>query len=510
MNNIDEQTLRTVINDGIWNPFRDIGMTTLLTTTADFDKHILERISLRSLFFDTDKTLTLPSKRVLVNLNNIWTIPQGYQRHFIKDMVEQQELLLAILRGEVHSQYIFGITPTGTMLDVIDAQQRLVTLQKFFNNVLALPTGAVLKFIGHSEGKTISASEMKFEDFTGNPIYEILINGILDEVKCNSVIHEAQMESHIKIFKSLNTGNSKLVPMETITAEQNAVMAYARDFNNFGIVVDDTDDPNWEKLCNYWDVAGLNGKRYGQAKLILQCVGFEKYGWGGNITSKQMIEFGENDTISKSWKDIFHIFTKLHTTVILSKKDDIDNSDLWGLQGWRVFLSFIRVLYRQEDSMKIVVKDYEKFWEFSEDLMKNLRTTLGVNPTTDDWFFDEMKSHPKNNEKLVFGLVREFDKVFGSLGSKKNHDSFLKATGISVRDGNRAIDWKTKSLVWQTQDGKCNSCDVRVGVHNDGDHMHVEWSVGGNNKADNVQILCDSCHKDKTSEFVRKPTEDDE
>ena len=501
-----EKKLSDLIVQERYNIFRELGITELLATSAEWHDYIRESIPLRSFFFDNDTELILPSGRVITDLNDIWTIPKGYQRHFIKDLAEQQELLLALLRGEVHSQYILGITHNGSILDVIDAQQRLTTLFKFFNNQLSLPEGAVLRFIGHSEGKTISASNMKFEDFKGNPIYELLMDVILDEVVCNTVIHEGSRDTHIHIFKSLNTGNTKLTDMEVVTAEQYSVMEYARDFNNFGIEYTDVSDSEWDKLSKLWEVAGLNGKRYGQAKLVLQCVGFEKYGWGSNLTKKQYLEFAKNDSISKSWKDIFNIFTKLHKTVILSKKD-IDNKDLWGLQGWRVFLSFIRVLYRQEESIKIVVKDYKKFWEFAQDLMKDLRTTLGTNPTTGDYMFDEMKNKPHNNEKLVFGLVREFDKLFSSIGS---HDEFLKKTGISVRDGNRAIDWKTKSLVWQLQDGKCNGCGVRVGVHNDGDHMHVEWSKGGNGEADNVQILCDSCHQDKTVEFNKKSNDDDE
>ena len=154
-----------------------------------------------------------------------------------------------------------------------------------------------------------------------------------------------------------------------------------------------------------------------------------------------------------------------------------------------------------------MIKDYDKFWKFSQDLMKDLRGSLDTDIEKALLLWDEKKKHPKTNEELVFGLIEQFDNVWGGL---RDHDKFLKKTGISVRDGNRAIDYKTKSLVWQLQDGKCNGCGVRVGVHNDGDHMNIEWSKGGNGKSDNVQILCDDCHKSKTLEFMKSDGEDDE
>jgi len=457
------------------------------------------QIPIRSLFFDTPYEIELLSNRKIKRLFRMWGIPKGYQRHFVKTLEEQQSLLVALLRGEVDSQFIFGTDRQGSYLDVIDSQQRLTILKKFFNNQLSLPNDATLKFIGHNEHKAILCGGMKFEDFKENEIYDFLMETILDGVMCNTIVHMGSKKQHIQTFKSLNTGNTKLTVMETITAEQNSVMMYVRHFNNFGKEIE-CDGDEWEELKNLWSLTGIKGLRYDLSKLVLQCVCFEHYGWR-NITQKEFIEFSENQTISKSWKDIFDIFTKLHTEVIKEKKD-YENEDLWKLQGWRTFLSFLRFLYKQEDSVKIVVKDYNKFWLFAQDLMKNLRTTLGYNQSTESWVFDDMKSQPQNNKKLVVGLVKEFDKVFSEHTS---HDSFLNETGISVRDGKRAISFKTGSLVWQLQDGKCKECGTRISVRDEKDH-NLEWAEGGkgDKDVDNVQLLCNSCHKKKTKNFVSK------
>ena len=390
-------------------------------------------------------------------------------------------------------------------MDVIDSQQRLTILKKFFNNRLSLPKNAVLKFIGHSEHKTIKCGGMKFEDFETHEIYQLLMDTILDGVQCESVVHIGTQKQHIQIFKAHNTGNTKLQPMEIVTAEQNEVMMFARHFNNFGYEIE-TDGPEWEKVNKLWSLTTIGGLRYDLSKLVLQCVCFEHYGWR-NITQQEFIDFSESKKISQSWKHIFDIFTTLHTDVIKEKKD-YENETLWGLQGWRTFLSFLRFLYKDDDiDVKVVVKDYHKFWLFAQDLMKNLKTTLGYNDSTETWTFDDMKSQPKNNKKLVLGLVKEFDKVFSQ---HKTHQSFLDETGISVRDGKRAISFGTGSFVWQLQDGKCKKCGTRISVRDDKDH-NVEWAEGGKGDKDpnNVQLLCNSCHKEKTKNFVSNTEDED-
>ena len=121
--------------------------------------------------------------------------------------------------------------------------------------------------------------------------------------------------------------------------------------------------------------------------------------------------------------------------------------------------------------------------------------------------FDDMKSQPKNNKKLVLGLVKEFDKVFSQ---HKTHQSFLDETGISVRDGKRAISFGTGSFVWQLQDGKCKKCGTRISVRDDKDHK-LEYAEGGKGDKDpnNVQLLCNSCHKEKTKNFVSNTDDED-
>lgn len=495
-----EETLTELMSKHRWDTISGQSVGERMATKPRYDSKIKVKFTIRDLFFDTNREIQLLSPRKLKNIFKLWRIPKAYQRHFVKDFKQQQNLLVALLLGDVDSQFIFGVTPNALDMDVIDAQQRLTVLKLFFDNKLPLPNNAILKFIGHSEGRTLDCSGMYFNDFNDHPISKLLMDSILDGVVCETVIHEGPVSVHIAVFNDYNTTNTPLNDMEQITAHPYEVFKYARDFNNFGITYDYANDDNWIKLNNFWSLAGLNGLRYEQAKLVLQCVCFEKYGWSGNISKKQMMDFAENDSISNSWKDIFNIFTKLHTDVI-TKKSDYDNRDLWGLQGWRVFLSFIRFLYRQEESIKIVVKDYEKFWMFAQDIMKDLRTTLGYNDSIQMYNFDMMKKHPSHNRQLILGLVEEFEKIFSKANS---HDEFLELTGISLRDGKRIISWDVASYVWQIQNGKCAGCGVRISVHNDKDHK-IRWADGGKGTKENAQILCDGCHnEDKKKEIVNE------
>lgn len=461
-------------------------------------------IPMRVLFFDSPFELEIMSNRKLKRLFKLWRIPKEYQRHFVKTPQQQQELLVALLRGEVDTPFIFGTDKKGSFMDVIDAQQRLTILKKFFQNQLSLPDNAELKVIGHEEHKTIKCSGMKFEDFQKHELWKELMDTILDGVKLYSIVHVGTRKEHITIFKAFNTGSTKLQPMELVTAEQNEVMRYVRWFNNFGYEIE-CDGKEWDDLQKIWSLTSIRGLRYEISKLALQCVCYEHYGWR-NIKDSEFIHFSETQKISQSWKDVFAIFTKLHTEVIKEKKD-YENETLWKLQGWRVFLSFLRFLYKDDEiGVKIVVEDYHKFWLFAQDLMKNLKTTLGYNDSTETWIFDDMKSQPKNNKKLVLGLVKEFDKEFSK---HKTHQSFLDETGISVRDGKRAISFGTGSFVWQLQDGKCNHCGTRISVRDEKDH-NVEWAEGGMGDKDpnNVQLLCTSCHSTKTKNYVSKSVDD--
>lgn len=470
----------------------------LMTTPSEFEEKVKSGkngIPLNDLFFNGDFTVTLPSNRKLRKIMNLWRIPKGYQRHFVKSLEQQQSLLVALLKGEVDSQFIFGITPTETILNVIDSQQRLTILKRFFNNQLFLPEGTVLRFIGDEQGRTINCSNMKFDDFNNHPIYKLLMDSILNGVKCDYVIHEGPESLHRKVFNNLNTGNTSLSLMEDVTSGVSSVFDYVRDFNNFFIEYENVDDTKWTELKNLWDVSGLGGLRYDQCKLPLHLMCLEYFGYQ-SINKNHVLQFSKSQTVNQSWKDIFDIFIKLHTDVI-KEKTDYDNRDLWGLGGWRTFLMFLRILYKQEN-ISIKIKDYQKFWEFAQDMMKDLRTNLGMNSVTNEFVYDEMVKKMVNIKYFIPELIILWENKFSKYNT---HDKFLSETGISLRDGNRQINWSDSSFIWQVQDGKCKKCGVRVSVHDVKDHIK-EWSIGGSTDISNIQILCETCNKQKTIDFI--------
>lgn len=478
----------------------------LMNTQAEFDEKVKNGsngIPLKDLFFDGDFTIVLPSKRKLKKIMNLWKIPKGYQRHFIKSLEQQQNLLVALLKGEVDSQFIFGITPTELVLNVIDSQQRLTILKRFFNNQLFLPEGTVLRFIGDEQGRTINCSNMKFSDFNNHPIYKLLMDSILNGVRCDYVIHEGPESLHRQKFNNFNTGNTSLSLMEDITSGQSPIFEYVRDFNNFFIEYENVDDSNWDTLKNLWDISGLGGLRYDQSKLPLHLMCLEYFGYR-SINKNDILQFAESQTITKSWKDIFDIFIKLHKEVI-KDKINYDNRDLWGLGGWRTLLMFLRILYKQEN-IKIVIKDYQKFWIFAQDMMKDLRTNLGTNTVTNEFVYDEMVKKMANIKFFIPELLMIWENKFSEFNT---HDDFLSKTGISLRDGNRQINWSDSSFIWQVQDGKCKKCGTRVSVHDVKDHVK-EWSVGGSTDITNIQILCESCNKEKTINFISKNIDETE
>ena len=66
----------------------------------------------------------------------------------------------------------------------------------------------------------------------------------------------------------------------------------------------------------------------------------------------------------------------------------------------------------------------------------------------------------------------------------------------------RAFKDKEKSKKYEQQNGICPICGKHHSIEEmEGDHI-VEWSKGGKTTIDNLQMICKSCHKKKTSGLI--------
>jgi len=69
---------------------------------------------------------------------------------------------------------------------------------------------------------------------------------------------------------------------------------------------------------------------------------------------------------------------------------------------------------------------------------------------------------------------------------------------IPVDDGREPISDEVKSFVWNRDGGKCVTCGRNEKI--EFDHI-VPFSRGGSNTARNLQILCETCNREKRDEI---------
>jgi 5-methylcytosine-specific restriction enzyme A len=62
---------------------------------------------------------------------------------------------------------------------------------------------------------------------------------------------------------------------------------------------------------------------------------------------------------------------------------------------------------------------------------------------------------------------------------------------------------KTKAKGFERSNGLCEKCSAKLKVGEaEFDHV-LPCALGGDNSLDNLEVLCRSCHKDKTADDVR-------
>jgi hypothetical protein len=107
-----------------------------------------------------------------------------------------------------------------------------------------------------------------------------------------------------------------------------------------------------------------------------------------------------------------------------------------------------------------------------------------------------------------------FEKYRGGVnGSNKfRHEFWVKEFTsqyeLQFLDKKRTFTQIEKELKWLEQDASCNICGEKIelkGSH--GDHKG-EWIMGYGTNDENLQILCEPCHKEKTANFNKKSSEE--
>jgi uncharacterized protein with ParB-like and HNH nuclease domain len=227
-----------------------------------------------------------------------------FQRDYVWNQAEASRLVESLLLGLPVPGIFLAKEPESSKLLVIDGQQRLKTLQFFFDGYFNPREGDTRRRIfkldkvqKQFQGKTyqdlIDSDRMTLDDST---IHATVIKQESPNEDNTSIYH---------VFERLNTGGRKLTPQEI------RVAIYMGDLNN--MIVDLNDTPSWRQLF------GKKNNRLKDQELILRF--FAMY-TGQKTYQKPMKEFlnkfnlkYKNASVSKL-ENLRNIFIKTADTIL--------------------------------------------------------------------------------------------------------------------------------------------------------------------------------------------------
>lgn len=102
-------------------------------------------------------------------------------------------------------------------------------------------------------------------------------------------------------------------------------------------------------------------------------------------------------------------------------------------------------------------------------------------------FFDAFRGGVNGNNQFRFDIFKQI---------------FLENFPQQVNDSERLFSRETKEFTWLKQKCKCAKCNTEVTLEeSEADHV-IEWSRLGQTTEDNCEVLCKTCHKEKTKNFM--------
>jgi len=140
--------------------------------------------------------------------------------------------------------------------------------------------------------------------------------------------------------------------------------------------------------------------------------------------------------------------------------------------------------------------------------LKSINTVYATNKKFSAYYKADTQSQDENINKDWFQPYFSF---FGR--GQDSHtakrvkflmDKMNEFVDVTQRDKTRIFPLDMQLRVLETQNNKCKICDGELIFSEvQADHI-LEHSLGGQTTEDNLQLLCVSCHKEKTKEFMKE------
>ncbi len=391
--------------------------------------------------------------------------PQYQRSEGIWSERKQQLFMDSLLRGYDIPKIYLRVTEGEYDHEVVDGQQRLRTIWKFYKDEFAL--GDVSEDLPHG-----NLAGKRYSDFNHDTKDE------LNNIELVVVeIRDATDEEVRDLFLRLQEGES-LTPAE----KRNAMLGNMRDF-----VSDLAEHPVFK-------VVSKKNKRNLYDDWIAHVVCLEISGGSSDIKAedlRKMYEgrrkFDKDSKEAKKIKGVLNYFKK-------SFDEETPEMDIkWGFVDYYFLISSLMDDY-------ILINKEKEFGEFYIGFESNRRdaddpSVLIKEPldgsNQDDWNMD---------------LYRYIEAFTRSGGTKKSievrHEVYIKKALIDIpnlipKDKRRSFDQNQRIVIWRRDQKQCKDCGKQIEFK----EMHADHvkphSKGGQTTIENGQALCGECNLKK-------------
>ena len=455
----------------------------------------------------TDYTISpkdIGIKRFFDNKNGYVTRPP-YQRKSVWLRKQKQDLMESLFRGYYIPRLVIRevrLSNNQTIREIIDGQQRITTVQEFFENKYPLP-----KILGNInkelEGAYYKDLNREIQLFVDNELqYQADIIKNIDDPES-----EEHRTTATEIFWRLQQGVS-LNYMEKAHAQlssltRNFIVKYADDqtfdYENYKAVDGNPDRHKFFSLLN------VDNKHMKHLQLMARFVLIERGDGYAELGDKRIKDFisnaeqkiggignisFENEPEAKDAIKTLNVFYNIF-------KDDRMKDDKNGIKELSIeyFIISIYVLIRHVNKYYVMDDDTKAIMrKFVYDFHSHLKK---INKTKD---IDLLTFSTNSQQTKQVLEIRDI--ILHKYFSKYLQDNNKK---IIRKDGNRSFSEPERIEIYRRDNGLCQQC-LREGKPEDeaavswseyhADHV-IPHSKGGQTTLENAELLCHRCNQSK-------------
>lgn len=420
-----------------------------------------------------------------------------YQRKAVWSKKKKQALMDSLFRRYYIPKLVIREVrkdDIGTVSEIVDGQQRITTVQDFFDNKYSLPK--TLSDLGDGLAnkyyKDLDTEVRKFIDKSLKYQADVIKN--IDKPKDS----EHQIIA-TELFRRLQEGET-LNYMEVAHAQisslsRNFIVKYSDDLT-FDYEAYKPVDTNPDKLP-FFKLLDVDNSRMKHLQFLSRFLLIEKEGGYADLSDKKITEFineyktenGIGDYSFENEKMAVNVKSNLNTFYSIFKDDFIldENNGIKELSTEYFIISIymlirhLRMFYVLDDEIKKHLK------EFVYDFYKRWKT-YDEGTDTDLLTFSNRRQQGETDLEVRDMILRQ---IFFKYVSEKEID-------LKAKDSNRAFSELQRILIYREGKGLCQEClrgskpekEARVSWSKyQADHV-LPHSKGGETRIENGELLC--------------------